>query len=69
MQKSKRFLPYRIKGKPGGERLSREQVTNAILAFQKRGGLIEKLPPERENRRNFVGNRWGSMYEGIFDQA
>ena len=69
MQKSKRFLPYRIKGKSGGERLSREQVTKAILAFQKRGGLIEKLPPERENRRNFVGNRWGSMYEGIFDQA
>lgn len=69
MQKSKRFLPYKGKGKSGDERLTREQVTSAILAFQKRGGLIEKLPPEPENRRKMVGNRWGSMYEGIFEQA
>lgn len=69
MQKSKRILPYRNRGKAGEERLSREQVTNAILAFQNRGGLIEKLPPEPENRRKMVGNRWGSMYEVIFDQA
>ena len=69
MQKSKRFLPYRNKGKSDIARLSREEVTKAIMAFQKRGGLIEKLPPEPDNRRKMVGNRWGSMYEGIFDSV
>ena len=67
--KSKRFLPYRSKGKAGTERLSHDEVTKAIMAFQKRGGLIEKLPPEPENNRKLVRNRWGSMYEGIFESA
>ena len=69
MQKSKRFLPYRKKGKGDEDRPSRDQVTQAILAFQKRGGLIEKLPPEPQSRRKMVGNRWSSMYEGIFEQV
>lgn len=69
MQKSKRILPYRNKGKGREERLTRDQVTLAIQAFQNRGGLIEKLPPEPAHRRKMVGNRWGSMYEGIFEQV
>jgi len=44
-------------------------VTHAILAFQKRGGLIELLPPEPDIQRKMVRNRWGSMYEVIFDQV
>lgn len=69
MPKSKRILPYRNKGKAGTPRLSHEQVTHAILAFQKRGGLIELLPPEPDIQRKMVRNRWGSMYEVIFDQV
>ncbi len=69
MPKSKRILPYKNKGKAQTPRLSREQVTHAILAFQKRGGLIEQLPPEPDSQRKMVRNRWGSMYEVIFDQV
>ena len=66
MGNSKRFLPYRKK-KPIAK-LNRDQISEAIRKFQNSGGLIEKLPPEQVNRRRVVGNRWGSMYEVIFDQ-
>ena len=66
MGNSKRILPYKKKERVA--KLTRDQVSEAILNFQKDGGLIEKLPPEQVNRRRMVGNRWGSTYEVIFDQ-
>ena len=69
MHKSKRFLPRKAKNGIAPGKVSHEQVTQAILAFQKRGGLIRKLPPEPTGRRTMVGHRWGSAYETIFEQA
>jgi hypothetical protein len=69
MQKSKRFLPRRKSDGTSAKELTHEHVTQAIRAFQKRGGLISKLPPEPENKRTRVGHRWSSAYEVIFEQA
>jgi len=60
-----RILPNRSKAK--AIKVSHEEVTAAIMAFKKNGGLINQLPPQPGNKRNHVGNRWGSAYETLFE--
>lgn len=68
MKNPKRFLPERPSGKGGRRKLTREQVTQAVLAFKTRGGLIKELPPQPEGNRAMIGHRWDSMYEAVFDR-
>lgn len=69
MQKSRRFLPGRKSDGSTARKLSHDQVTLAVRAFQERGGLILKLPPEPSGRRSTIGRRWSSGYETIFEQV
>ena len=68
MKNSKRILPKKSKFKSHSEKLTHDQITEAILSFKNKGGLIKQLPPQHTFRRSEVGNRFESVYEGIFDQ-
>ncbi|MBI4083153.1 MAG: hypothetical protein HY423_11140 [Candidatus Lambdaproteobacteria bacterium] len=64
---SRRFLPPKRQGKRG-DKVTQEQISQAILAFKENGGLIRKLPPQGSDPRLLVGNRWDGMYESIVDR-
>jgi len=67
MANSKRILPPKAK-RENAEKLTHDQISEAIRQFQERGGLIRRLPPESSSRRDLIGHRWEGMYESLSDQ-
>ena len=59
---SKRILPRKGKGNKA-VKVTRSQISDALKAFETRGGLIHKLPAEVNQRHALVGHRWDSIYE------
>lgn len=47
--------------------VTREQLARAIQNFEKKGGLIQRLPPQAELRRKAVGGHLDTGYETVFD--
>ncbi|MEE8395478.1 MAG: hypothetical protein V3S29_05435 [bacterium] len=68
MKNPKRFLPIRPRMGKKPLKLTRDQVSEAILAFMTGGGTIQKLPPQTVIHRAAIGNRWGAAYETVFER-
>ncbi len=69
MANNKRFIPPRIRGKRLDAKISHDEITRAIQAFESKGGWIRQLPPQDFDRPPSVGNRWESMYESVIDRG
>lgn len=65
--KSRRFLVGKMERQNDRQRVSSDEIATAIRKFQEQGGLIQQLPPQREDARTMVGNRFDSPYESVFD--
>lgn len=51
----KKAVQKNTKSKLDTKKVSSEDLASAILAFQQKGGLITKLPPQVALRQDFVG--------------
>ena len=68
MKKSKRILVGKLQRKGQQDKISHEEVAQAIRHFKDEGGLIKELPPQREGYRPVVGNHLGSAFESVIDR-
>lgn len=60
MGPTKRFIPR--KGKQP-VKISHQEVSQAMQAFNNKGGNITRLPEEPDPTRTQVGQRWDGMFE------
>jgi DNA-binding MarR family transcriptional regulator len=68
IKNSKRFLvPRSVRSRAASRSISRKEISVALRAFSKKGGLIRRLPSQADERRPMVGNHRDSMYEAVID--
>ncbi|NIP74358.1 MAG: hypothetical protein GWO16_15735, partial [Gammaproteobacteria bacterium] len=60
--KRKRILVGKLERQGGKDRITHEEIAQAIRRFKDDGGLIKKLPPQRDEYRNMVGNHLQAAY-------
>ncbi|MDH4121763.1 MAG: hypothetical protein OEV94_08685 [Deltaproteobacteria bacterium] len=60
-RKSERF----VRPKKATRQISQDEIAQAILNFQNRGGLISKLPPQVAIRRDRVSLSQEGAFESI----
>ncbi len=56
-----------VKARSRRPEVTHQEIEAALIAFQARGGLIHKLPPERARRLQLVGASWGGAYENLLE--
>ena len=67
MNKNRRFLVGRLEKRGEKNKVTQDEISQAIHRFQARGGLIQELPPQSKVRRPLVGNMLNSAYETVIE--
>ena len=63
----RRFLIGKAKRRSEKSRITHDEISQAIRTFKAQGGLIDKLPPEREDVRAKVGNHYAAAFESVIE--
>lgn len=64
---TKRFLIGKALRKSNKDRISQDEISQAIHYFKKNGGLIKELPPQPDDNRPLVGNPFAAAYETVIE--
>lgn len=67
MGKNRRFLIGKSLRKNNKDKITQQEVSLAMQAFKKKGGLIRELPPQRADHRPLVGNPQAAAYETVIE--
>jgi hypothetical protein len=67
MKNRKRFLVGKMQRQSQRDRITHEEVAQAIRRFQDQGGLIHELPAQREQYRPKIGTHLGSAFESVLE--
>lgn len=67
MKHRNRILVGKMREQGDWERITREEVAQAIRTFKEKGGLIRELPRQPDEYRAKVGNHLHAAYEPVIE--